>query len=169
MKNYFTTERLQIGPLTNKNAEFILELVNTPGWLKFIGDRNVKNVTDAKAYIKKIVQLPNVKYWVVYTRDNNKAVGIITFIKRDYLEHHDIGFAFLQEFTKLGYAFEAASSVLNYLQTGPCFNVILATTLQDNHSSIALLDKLNFRFEKQIAVDGLTLQIYQRYFEAAGS
>jgi ribosomal-protein-alanine N-acetyltransferase len=167
MKKNFATERLILGPLTNKNASFILELLNTPGWLKFIGDRNVKNLKDSRAYIQKIKHLSNVKYWIVYTRDHNTPVGIITFIKRDYLEHPDIGFAFLPGYTKLGYAFEATSAVLNSLRTVPGVKTILATTIPENINSIALLVKLGFQFEKQITVGELNLHLYKLSFGTA--
>ena len=160
-KNYFTTERLRIGPLVYKNAPFILELVNTPGWLKFIGDRNVKNGADARAYIQKIKNLINVKYWTVYLKDEHTPIGIVTFIKRDYLDKPDIGFAFLPRFTKTGFAFEATAAVLNLLRTGQGLKSILATTLPDNIDSIDLLGKLGFQLEKQITVDGLGLLVYR--------
>ena len=165
-KNYFTTERLRIGPLVYKNAPFILELVNTPGWLRFIGDRNVKNRAGARAYIKKIKNLPNVKYWTVYLKNEHTPIGIITFIKRDYLDQSDIGFAFLPQFTKTGYAFEATAAVLNSLRDRQGLKPILATTLPDNIDSIALLCKLGFTLEKQITVDGLGLLVYKLEFDA---
>ena len=164
MKNYFNTERLKLGPLSYRNAGFILELLNTPGWLKFIGDRNVKDLTDARNYIKKIRNLTNVKYRVVYTKNEITPIGIITFIKRDYLDHHDIGFAFLPGYTKSGYGFEATTAVLNSLHSDPGLNTMLATTVPDNFASIALLGKLGFQFDKQIMTDGISLLVYKLQF-----
>jgi len=161
IKNYFTTERLRICPLAYKNVRFILELVNTAGWLKFIGDRHVKNRADARAYIQKIKNLPNVKYWTVYLKDQRTPIGIITFIKRDYLDQPDIGFAFLPRFTKAGYAFEATAAVLNSLRADQGLKSILATTLPENIDSTCLLCKLGFLLEKQITVDGLRLLVYK--------
>jgi ribosomal-protein-alanine N-acetyltransferase len=164
MKNYFNTQRLKLGPLTYRNAAFILELLNTPGWLKFIGDRNVKDLTDARNYIKKIRNLANVKYWVVYAKDKIAPLGVVTFIKRDYLDHHDIGFAFLPGYTKSGYGFEATAAVLNSLRSDPGLNTMLATTVPDNFASIALLGKLGFQFDKQITTDGISLLVYKLQF-----
>lgn len=169
MQNNLSTERLRLGPLTNKNAAFILELVNTPGWLKFIGDRNVKNLTGARAYIKKIKYLINTKYWIVYPREADTPIGIITFIKRDYLDHPDIGFAFLPGFMKLGYAFEATTAVLNSLRSDAGLKTILATTIPENSGSIALLTKFGFKFERRITVGNLNLHLYKLRFDAAGS
>jgi len=160
MQNSYTTERLAISPLTAKEAVFILTLVNTPGWLKFIGDRKVNNLKDAKAYIKKIKKIPAIKYWVVKLKENETSIGIITFIKRDYLAHHDIGFAFLPAYNKKGYAFEAASIVLNEVSRQYKLNYVLATTVKNNTNSIKLLNRLGFKFEKEMEVDEQCLHIY---------
>jgi ribosomal-protein-alanine N-acetyltransferase len=113
MKNNYSTDRLLLNEINLKDAEFILELVNTPEWIKFIGDRNVGDITDANEYIQKIISNPNAHFWVVRIRDQQIPIGIITFIKRDFLDHHDIGFAFLAKYTKKGYAYEATITVLN--------------------------------------------------------
>ncbi len=37
------TDRLRIRPFRVSDAPFILALLNTPGWLQYIGDRGVTN------------------------------------------------------------------------------------------------------------------------------
>ena len=49
MRTHYTTDRLLLDSLTPDDTEFILELVNTAGWLRFIGDRNIRTVDDARA------------------------------------------------------------------------------------------------------------------------
>ena len=93
------TERLLLENLAANDHKFILELLNTEGWLKFIGDRNVHSEADAIAYVQRIMGNPNLNYWVVRLESDKTALGIITFIKRDYLEHPDIGFAFLPKYS----------------------------------------------------------------------
>ena len=46
------TERLILRKFTLADAPFILELVNTPTWLQFIGDKGVRNLQDAQNYLK---------------------------------------------------------------------------------------------------------------------
>lgn len=161
MKNYFITERLSLSPLTLADDRFILELLNTPGWLEFIGDRNVQTPEQARDYISKINENSKVKYWVVRLRHQGTPIGIITYIKRDYLEFKDIGFAFLPVYTKKGYAFEATTSVLNHLTETPEIKSILATTVKDNVNSICLLDKMGFRFDRQIRIEAQNLLLYR--------
>src|SRR6476469_5304 len=146
--------------LSIEDHEFIRQLVNTKGWLEFIGDRNVHSEKEAIEYVNKILNSPNIYYWVVTIKETKTPVGIISFLKRDYLEHFDIGFAFLPEFTGNGYAYEAVKEVLSLVRTNPLYNPVLATTIPTNTSSIKLLIKLGLHFEKQMAVGQLQLDIY---------
>lgn len=102
-----STPRTFIRPLEQGDSVFILELVNSDGWLQFIGDRQVGSVDAALAYIKKILESPHITYRVVNLQDQNIPIGIVTLIKKDYLPFHDIGFAFLPAFAGKGYAYEA--------------------------------------------------------------
>lgn len=160
MQTNYKTERLLLRTLTPADAAFIFELVNTAGWIKFIGDRNVHTNEDAERYIQKIRSNPDVSYRVVTLHDEQTAVGIVTLIKRNYLQHHDIGFAFLPTYSKQGYAFEASAAVLADLLKSNQHQTILATTLKENLTSIQLLHKLGFSFSEEITNENDTLQLY---------
>ena len=162
----FTTDRLLIEPLSENDTDFILELVNTDGWLKFIGSRNINSKTDAIAYIQKINGNQNITYWTVKLIKTKVSIGIITFIKRDYLEYNDIGFAFLSKFSKKGFAFEATQKVLESLIENKKITNILATTIPENINSITLLEKLGFYFDKKIEIDNEILHIYKNEIES---
>lgn len=155
-----TTQHLSIGSLTQNDNVFILELVNTKGWIDFIGDRNISTPDDASAYIQKILDNPNVTYWVVRLTDKKTPIGLVTFIKRDYLKHHDIGFAFLPGYAGKGYAYEATLGVMNNLLNDYNSSHILATTVPENTKSIALLKKLGLVFEKEIKVENEKLHVF---------
>jgi RimJ/RimL family protein N-acetyltransferase len=154
------TDRLLIEPLTLHDTDFILELVNTAGWLEFIGNRNINSAADATAYIRKIIDNPNTFYWVARLKENQTAAGIVTFIKRDYLEYHDIGFAFLPDYSGKGYAFEATSTVLHTILRKYKDPFILATTISNNLRSVRLLNRLQLQHEKEMEVNDEKLQIY---------
>ena len=162
MKEQFSlsTKRLEIAPLEVSDAYFIRELVNTEGWLKFIGNRNINTGTEAVAYIEKIKSNENISYWIVRLKDGEQSIGIITYIKRDYLDHHDIGFAFLPDSTGKGYAYEATSTVLYQLVNEQKLPRILATTIPENISSIKLLQKIGLQFEKEIEISNEKLHVY---------
>lgn len=153
-----TTSRLSLGDLSIADAAFIQELVNTPGWLQFIGNRNVNNIEDAICYIEKILANPNVSYRVARLKDDGTAVGVVTLIQRDYLAYPDIGFAFLPAFTGKGYAFEATETILKGLtQQHPN---LFAITIKENDKSIKLLESLGFTFSSSIQNEGETLELF---------
>ncbi len=160
MQNEIITERLSLNLLTIDDCDFVKRLVNTKGWIEFIGDRNVNTDDDAIAYVTKILNTENLFYWVVRTRDNNTPVGIISFMKRNYLENFDIGFAFLPEFNGNGYAYEAAKEVLSMVNKTPGYYPVVATTVPQNAKSIKLLTKLGLHFEKEIDVEDEILHVY---------
>jgi ribosomal-protein-alanine N-acetyltransferase len=165
MQDNFTTPRLILNLLRAEDAGFICELVNTPGWITFIGNRNINGVVDATAYIHRILHNPDIRYWLVRLKESEASVGIITFIKRETLEYPDLGFAFLPEFEGKGYAFEASKEVLDKLAAAKTYKRILATTIPENQRSISLLEKLGFKFDHDMRDEKEVLRIYA--FECA--
>jgi RimJ/RimL family protein N-acetyltransferase len=146
------TERLLLRPFTLENSDFILELLNTEGWIKYIGDRNVKTTEQAREYLEngplKSYQTNGFGLSLVQLKANNKPIGMCGLIKRDYLDHPDIGFAFLPNYTGKGYAYEVAKRTIQYAMNELQKENILAITLPENSSSIRLLVKLGFKYDK---------------------
>lgn len=161
MMDTLQTARLTLSALTLKDARFILQLVNTEGWLEFIGDRNVHTEEEALMYVEKIIIDPNYQYWVVRIIETAEPIGTVSFIRRDYLDYPDIGYAFLPQFGKKGYAWEAAGAVMDYLVANPAITTILATVKPGNINSIRLLEKLGLHFVQQIEVNGNQPLLYQ--------
>jgi [ribosomal protein S5]-alanine N-acetyltransferase len=162
MQTILTTTRLALKPLEVNDKAFIFELVNTPNWIKFIGDRNVHSHEDAANYIQKILDNPDAHYKIVRLKDTAQPIGAITLIKRHYLDHSDIGFAFLPDYYKKGYAFEATKIVLDAIIADKTHTSILATTLKDNVNSIGLLEKLGLTYQKDILVGDDELMVFGR-------
>ena len=161
IESHIETDRLLLSKLTSNHATFILELLNTEEWKKFIADRDIQSITDAEKYIDKILNDPNVKYWIVNTKNENTPIGIISLIKRDFLQYHDIGFALLPQFSKKGYAFEAAQIVLKETMKSSSNAIVFATTVKENINSIRLLEKLELKFYDEIEVDEEKLLVYK--------
>lgn len=154
------TDRLTIDPLSVNDRDFMRRLVNTEGWLKFIGNRNVDSDEAAAAYIQKILTTPDFTYQVVHLKATGEPTGIVSFIKRTYLDHFDIGFAFLPEHSGKGYALEASRAMLSHMQKQPQHKTVLATTVPGNTASIKLLKKLGFRFDKEMDSEKGRLHVY---------
>ena len=160
MNIHLETERLLLSPLTEADTLFIYELLNSKAWIRFIGDRDINTFDDADAYIDKILSGRNLQYWIVREKGKDKPIGLITFMKRAYLDHWDLGFAFLEKHGKKGYAFEATDAVLKTALQLKAHPIIVATTLPDNINSIKLLEKLGFKFDKKMKVEKDMLSIY---------
>ncbi|MDY7227604.1 GNAT family N-acetyltransferase [Hyalangium rubrum] len=157
------TDRLILRELTLEDAPFILELVNEPSWLRFIGDRGVRDLDGARAYLQKG---PLVMYashgfglYRVERKEDGTLMGMCGLIKREGLPHADIGFAFFPRFWGQGYAREAASAVLSHSRTKLGLEHVLAIVDPDNQSSIKLLETLGFRFQRMVRMPGATADI----------
>ncbi len=139
-----SSERLKLCTLNESDADFIFSLLNSPGWKQFIGDRLIHSSADALSYIKKINENPEAFYWMVQSIETKEKLGVVTLIRRDYLRHADIGFAFLPEHQKNGFAFEAVKCIIDAIATSTNQTKIAAITIPENSASIQLLLKLNF-------------------------
>ena len=149
------TERLLISEITLDDASFLLELVNTPNWIKFIGDRHIKTLEQAEEsiinnYIKSYQTNGFGFYKLQLKEENNITIGTCGLLKRDTLDHVDIGFAMLPNFEGKGFGFESSQAVLNVAKEKFNLDKIVAITLPTNTNSIKLLEKLGLSFEKRV-------------------
>ncbi len=154
-KYILETERLRLRELTLTDAPFIVELVNSPGWLKYIGDRNIKTIDQAKTYLTngpiKSYHDNGFGLWLVETKDTNTPLGMCGILKRETLDHPDLGFAFLAEFIGKGYGFEAATATLEFAKEKLTLPTLNAITVPYNQNSIKLLEKVGMKFSKRIS------------------
>lgn len=160
MNIYIETERLVIRLITRNDAPFILKLLNTDGWKKQIGDKNVLNEADAADYIQKTLDTPFYHYYVFGTKETNEPIGVVSFIKRSDQEHPDIGFALLPQYERKGYAYEATRSFLNKIIELNQFEQMMGITLSDNVRSIKLLQKLSLSFVREYVENDEILSLY---------
>lgn len=147
------TDRLTIRKMTEKDAGFILTLLNEPAFLAFIGDKGVRNLDDATEYLQnKVIKSYRTMGFGPYLveRRPHEPVGICSLKKRPSLELPDIGFAFLKQYRGNGYATEATHAVLHYASVSLGINKLAAIASPDNDASICLLKKVGFRFQQKI-------------------
>ncbi len=148
------TDRLRLRRLSVDDAEFILRLLNEPSFIQNIGDRGVRTVDDARGYIVKGPITSYEKFgfglWLVETKLPAAPIGICGLLKRDLLDDVDIGYALLPEFWSQGYALESAAAVLAYAGETLGLKRVVAVTNSANQSSIRLLEKMGFRYERMV-------------------
>jgi len=150
----FKTDRLIIRPTNLDDVDFIIELLNSPKWIQYIGDRCVLTKSDATEYIKNKVmsqfkRLAFGNYTLIRNEDGVK-VGSVGLYDREGLHGVDIGFALLPQHEKKGYAFEAAMVLRNAAFTHFNLEEIGAITVKENKASQGLLERLGFSFLKLI-------------------
>ncbi|HDM8152789.1 GNAT family N-acetyltransferase [Vibrio harveyi] len=161
-----TTKRLTLRLVSVEDAPFILELYNQPDFYRFVGDKQIRTLEEAKRYIQdnmlRMQELKGVSLLVVETNHDKQPVGICGLVKRDTLTAFDIGYGYLPSVYGKGYAKEAASVVVDFAREEMNIENLVAITNNDNIRSISLLEKLGFQFERveQTYDNGRTLQLY---------
>lgn len=162
----FETDRLILQPTSTYDAQMILDLLNSPKWLKYIGDRKVHSLEAAKDYIqhRMLPQLEKLgfgNYTVIRKRDQAK-MGICGLYDREEMDGLDLGFAYLPEYEKQGYAYEAANKILETGFDVFGYDKINAITSIENTASQKLLKKLGFQLHgtTQLAKETEDLLLY---------
>jgi len=148
------TPRLRLRYMTLQDAAFILELLNEAEFIRNIGDRGVRTLDDARAYIRSDAvsgyHNGGLGLFLVELKHAGTPIGVCGLLKRDYLPDADVGFALHQRFRGHGYAFEAAAAVIRRGREVLGLGRIVAITAPDNHASIKLLQRLGLQFERNL-------------------
>jgi RimJ/RimL family protein N-acetyltransferase len=166
MKYISETERLRLREFSREDAPFLLELLNTPQWIKFIGDRNVKTLDAAREYAANRLISSYHRFgfglYMVELKEGSTPIGMCGLVRREALDDVDLGFAFLPQYTGHGYAKEAGTATINLARKKVKSKRLVAITMADNSNSINLLQKLGFNFEKTVNFPGedQTLMMY---------
>ena len=154
MSTVLETTRLRLIEFTVEDADFVYMLLNSPTWLKYIGERGVHSPEDAEKYIRDKYMLSYKEngfgLYKVVLKDVNLPIGMCGLVKRETLDDVDIGFALHSGYERKGYAFEAASAVMNHAIKVLNIKRIVAITSIANESSINLLKKLGMKFERVV-------------------
>lgn len=160
------TERLILREVTGSDAEFVLNLLNQPSFKKFIGDRGVRTVEQAREYIKtrftKSYGDNGFGLYLIVLKTDAAPVGVCGFVKRDSLPDPDIGFALLPQYERKGYGFESAFAVMQYGKNTLHLVRVLAITSLDNESSAKLLEKIGFKFDREVRMGDEILKLFSQ-------
>ena len=147
-----TSQRLTLRHLNAEDAAFCLELYNTPAFIEFIGDKNIRSISDAKCYIEdsplRGYQEHGFSMFCVELSDTRERVGVCGLIRRATLPGVDLGFGFLPAHWGKGYAQEASRTMIEYARDTLALEQLLAITSLDNDRSINTLSRLGFEFSR---------------------
>jgi len=145
------TPRLTLSDVTTDDAAFVLELLNDPGWIRFVGARDVHTLEAAVAYITERF---GKSLWLVARDAVGEPVGMCGLMEREDLDWPDIGYALLERYAGQGYATEAAAALLKHAQEAVGLAKVAAITSPDNTASQRVLEKIGLRFIQMIDVPG---------------
>ncbi len=157
------TPRLVLREFTHGDDAFLLRLLNEPSWLRFIGDRGVRTLEDARRYVDDGPWASQARngfaLWCVVPKVAGEPVGMCGLVRRDTLPGPDVGFAFLPEAWGKGYAVESAGAVLDHARDVLGMVRVLAITNPDNEASIRVLERIGMRRDGSIRLPGETLDL----------
>lgn len=164
----FETARLRLNPTTIDDSEFVLQVMNTPKWIQYIGDRNVHTIQDAEEYINhKMTPLLEKAGYSNYTmtiKSDGTKIGSCGLYDREGIDGVDIGFALLPEYEGQGYGYEAALKILEAARDIFHLRKLLGITVPENKASQKLLEKLGLVHIETLDWDGEDLMLYQIWF-----
>jgi len=164
------TERLVLREVDDEDAPFMLELLNSPGFLENIGDRGVRDLEQAKTFIEERLRGSYRDHgfgmWVTVQKSDHTPVGIAGLVRREGLDVPDVGYAFVQRVWGRGYAQEAAAAVLGHAQGPLGIPKLAAITSPENFASMAVLRKIGFSFHGMVELPGIERE--STYFTAGG-
>lgn len=167
------TPRLLLRHLdAEEDAGFMLGLLNEPSFLRFIGDRGVRTLEDAREYIRGRVVASYRSFgfgmYLTARREDGEGVGICGLVRREGLEDADLGFALLPGHWGRGYAWEAADAVLEHARRDLGLPRVAAVTDPDNQASARVLVRLGFAFQRVVRLreQGPELRLFLRELES---
>ena len=154
MQLHIETDRLRIRALTIIDAGFMMQLMNTPTWIKNIGNRNVNDSTTASNYIANNIinsyHINGFGLFLVAVKKDNQSAGICGIVKREGLVIPDLGFAMLPKYEGKGIATEASKAVVQYAKETLQLSQLAGITKADNIASIRVLEKVGMEFKEKI-------------------
>jgi ribosomal-protein-alanine N-acetyltransferase len=152
------TERLILREVTDADAAFLLDLLNSPGFLENIGDRGVRDEAQARAYIAERVlgsyREHGFGMWLTERKSDRKPVGLAGLVRREGLDCPDVGYAFEPKAWGQGYAQEAAAAVMQHAREKLGLGKLAAITSPENYASMAVLRKIGFTFQGMVTLPG---------------
>ncbi|MCA0268846.1 MAG: GNAT family N-acetyltransferase [Bacteroidetes bacterium] len=139
-------ERLHLRRIALDDAPFVLDLLNAPSFVFGIGDRGVRTLDDARAYIQTrfldVYEAYGLGMYAVVLADGT-PIGQCGLVKRGDDAPVELGYALLPANEGHGYAREAARAALVHARRLG-LTALDAVVLPANGRSVRLLHDLGF-------------------------
>ena len=145
------TDRLRLRWFTgtDTDADFLRALLNDPGWLANIGQRNVRTRRQAHAWIASRHTAnygrAGFGFWAVERKSDGALMGMCGLVKRDTLMEVDVGYALMPAYRGHGYALEAAEACVRYALDVLGLPEVWGITGPGNAASATVLQRIGLR------------------------
>lgn len=163
----YETARLRLRTLDANDASFYLQLVNEPSFIENIRDKGIRTIAESEQAIQtghcEVQEKMGFSLYLAERKDDSAAIGLCGLVKRDDLPGIDIGYAYLPEYARQGYAYEANAGLLDYARDNLKLTELLAIVSPHNQASSNLLEKLGFQLQEIIPwKEGGAVKLYKR-------
>lgn len=152
------TGRLWLRRMSLDDADLMLAIWNDPAFVKFVGDRGIRNLEQAREAMRTgalaLYREHGYGPYAMILKADGTRIGICGLFKREVLGHPDIGFAALPEYCGRGYAGEAAEAVVAHARDDLGIGELTAIVSPGNAASIGLIEKLGLSFSEMITMPG---------------
>ncbi|WDE04400.1 GNAT family N-acetyltransferase [Thalassomonas viridans] len=157
------TSRLVLRVANLDDAPLMITLMNEPAYLENIGDKEVRNLSDAVNYLKTgpmaMQQELGFSLYCCQRKDTGQTIGLTGLIKRQGIEHPEVGYAILSEHCRQGFGLESVEGVIKHAREELKLPVLQAITSVGNTASVKLLERLEFNFQRLITLPGSSEEI----------
>lgn len=184
MTFHLETERLILRELRPEDAEGMFELDSNPEVHRYLGNRPIQNLQQAKDVIELVRQQyqdNQIGRWATIEKSTGNFIGwsglkFITTVENNRSHFYDVGYRLIPDYWGKGYATESARAALEYGFTLFKPDEIIGTANEENKASRRALEKCGLQYVEKytwqdIPCDWLSIkkQDWEKIREQEGS
>lgn len=147
------TERLWVRESTVSDVEDFYRIYQAPSityYMENLFPEKEAEIAYMKSYIEQIYGFYGFGLWTVILKESGEIIGRAGLSVREGYEIPELGFVIDVPHQKKGYAYEVCEAILQYAREELAFEAVQALVDEKNESSLQLLQKLGFSFDRDV-------------------
>jgi ribosomal-protein-alanine N-acetyltransferase len=159
------TERLDLTPLKESDAQDLFELHSDPEVMKYIGP-TLTNINEAKSRIAKVLKYSaendGFGIWAARLEETEEFIGwcVLCHIELNPENPIEVGYRIHQKFWNKGYATEMGKVLKEYAKIKLKIENIVGITHPDNIGSCKVLEKIGLSYKEDRTYYDLPCKFY---------